>query len=398
KVEEPHKRRDIPQCLNCQSYGHTRAYCSFPPRCVKCGEGHPTSVCEKTPDTPATCALCSGSHPANYKGCTVHKELQNRRRHPLTSTKLTQKPHLNQPLQCPAPSTSSPSSNLQSNTRPSSYVNVTEKRIDIVLISETHFTSNSYVNLPGYDSYRANHPDNTAHAGAAIYIKSSLKYIPLPNFISDDIQSYAISLILNNIPITFAAVYSPPKHKISPARFTEIFSTVNNNYIIGGDLNAKHQQWGCRALNPRGNSLLQSLLTTNSTVIAPPNYTYWPNSHHSPVMLSLDCLPQAKVNPSALSQFPIDWNKFSTILSEKTCLKLCLKTPSDIDDAVNLLTTNIQTSVWDSAKPVPLHVKPPPHLPSYIRTLISQKRRARVFGKELDTLLTNPITTHLPKS
>lgn len=153
-----------------------------------------------------------------------------------------------------------------------------EKRIDIVLISETHFTSNSYVNLPGYDSYRANHPDNTAHAGAAIYIKSSLKYIPLPNFISDDIQSCAISLILNNIPITFAAVYCPPKHKISPARFTEIFSTFNNNYIIGGDLNAKHQQWGCRASNPRGNSLLQSLLTTNSTVIAPPNYTYWPNS------------------------------------------------------------------------------------------------------------------------
>jgi len=125
KVEEPHKRRDIPQCLNCQSYGHTRAYCSYPPRCVKCGEGHPTSVCEKTPDTPATCALCSGSHPANYKGCTVHKELQNRRRHPLTSTKLTQKPHLKHPLQCPAPSTSSPSSNLQSNTHPRSYANVT---------------------------------------------------------------------------------------------------------------------------------------------------------------------------------------------------------------------------------------------------------------------------------
>ncbi|KAL4111862.1 hypothetical protein QTP88_015739 [Uroleucon formosanum] len=100
---------------------------------------------------------------------------------------------------------------------------------------------------------------------------------------------------------------------------------------------------------------------------------------HSPVMLSLDCLPQAKVNPSALSQFPIDWDKFSTILSEKTCLKLRLKTPSDIDDAVNLLTTNIQTSVWNSAKPVPLHVKPSPHLPSYIRTLIAQKHRARVI-------------------
>ncbi|KAL4120567.1 hypothetical protein QTP88_013237 [Uroleucon formosanum] len=92
KVEEPHKRRDIPQCLNCQSYGHPRAYCSYPPRCVKCGEDHTTSLCKITPDTPATCALCSGSQPANYKRCTVHEELQNRRRHPLTSSKLTQKP------------------------------------------------------------------------------------------------------------------------------------------------------------------------------------------------------------------------------------------------------------------------------------------------------------------
>jgi len=47
-----------------------------------------------------------------------------------------------------------------------------EKIIDIVLIAESHFTTNSYINLPGYDSYRAKHPDNTAHAGAAIYITS----------------------------------------------------------------------------------------------------------------------------------------------------------------------------------------------------------------------------------
>lgn len=153
-----------------------------------------------------------------------------------------------------------------------------EKRIDIVLISETHFTNNSYINLPGYYTYRANHPDNTAHAGAAIYIKSSLNHTPLPSFISDEIQSCAISLVLNNIPITFAATYCPPKHTISPAKFIEFFSTLNKNYIIGGDLNAKHIQWGCRASNPRGNSLLQPLYTTNSTITAPPNYTYWPIS------------------------------------------------------------------------------------------------------------------------
>ena len=61
-------------------------------------------------------------------------------------------------------------------------ITLQEKRIDVVLIFETHFTNLSYVNFPGYHSYRANHPDNSAHAGAAIFIRASLAYTPLPNF------------------------------------------------------------------------------------------------------------------------------------------------------------------------------------------------------------------------
>lgn len=73
-----------------------------------------------------------------------------------------------------------------------------KKRVDIDLISETHFTNNFYVNIPGYHSYRVNYPDNSAHTSAAIYI---LKYTLLLNFITDDIQSCVISLTLNNITI-----------------------------------------------------------------------------------------------------------------------------------------------------------------------------------------------------
>lgn len=125
KVEEPHKRREIPQCLNCQSYGHTRAYCAYPSRCVKCGENHPTQICKKTSDTPATCALCNGNHPANYKGCTVHKELQNRRRQPPNSSNLNQKHQQKQPPPHPTHSSSSPTTNLQPNSHHRSYANVT---------------------------------------------------------------------------------------------------------------------------------------------------------------------------------------------------------------------------------------------------------------------------------
>jgi exonuclease III len=56
------------------------------------------------------------------------------------------------------------------------------KRIDIAMITETHFTNNSYFFIPGYKLINTNHPDNTAHGGVAIFIKSSLEFQELPSF------------------------------------------------------------------------------------------------------------------------------------------------------------------------------------------------------------------------
>lgn len=80
KVEEPYKRREIIQCINCQEYGHSKRYCAHPPRCVRCAGNHPTSACSKPKDHPPTCALCGGSHTASYRGCTSHKDLQRKHR------------------------------------------------------------------------------------------------------------------------------------------------------------------------------------------------------------------------------------------------------------------------------------------------------------------------------
>ena len=87
KIEEPHKRRELVQCYNCQKYGHSKTYCSHPPRCVGCAANHPSSSCNKTKDQPPTCALCGGNHPANYRGCTVHKDLQKFKNSPKTILK-----------------------------------------------------------------------------------------------------------------------------------------------------------------------------------------------------------------------------------------------------------------------------------------------------------------------
>jgi len=89
KLEEPHIRKDIVQCLNCQEYGHFRKYCAYPPRCVCFGEHHPSTSCAKTRDTPATCALSKGYHPANYKSCQIYKQIQQ-----LQSSSKRQGTHL----------------------------------------------------------------------------------------------------------------------------------------------------------------------------------------------------------------------------------------------------------------------------------------------------------------
>jgi exonuclease III len=50
------------------------------------------------------------------------------------------------------------------------------KNIDIALISETHFNPTSHSKIFGYQVYHTCHPDGTAHAGTAIYIKNNLSY------------------------------------------------------------------------------------------------------------------------------------------------------------------------------------------------------------------------------
>ena len=78
-VEAPRRKTSIVQCTRCQSYGHTKTYCTHLFACVKCGWDHNTAECNKDPATPATCALCGGAHPANYKGCDVYHRLQTAR-------------------------------------------------------------------------------------------------------------------------------------------------------------------------------------------------------------------------------------------------------------------------------------------------------------------------------
>lgn len=111
KFEPPHKKREIPQCTRCQRYGHTKNFCSRQARCVKCALDHQTSACpNKERSSNPKCVLCNGNHPANYKGCSVFKDIQKAKFPPLrekaTSTDWQNQASANPQVPHTVPSTS----------------------------------------------------------------------------------------------------------------------------------------------------------------------------------------------------------------------------------------------------------------------------------------------------
>lgn len=78
-IEAVRQTRQIPQCANCLRLGHTKNFCKRPTRCVKCGGFHNSKTCEVKQRKDLKCALCEQNHPANYRGCKVYKELQQKK-------------------------------------------------------------------------------------------------------------------------------------------------------------------------------------------------------------------------------------------------------------------------------------------------------------------------------
>ncbi|KAG8323907.1 hypothetical protein J6590_104766, partial [Homalodisca vitripennis] len=70
-----------------------------------------TRACLKSSDTPPTCALCEGNHPANYKGCSVYRELKQKSFPPIRPKVPESKTHDQSPrgaqevVRPPSPST-----------------------------------------------------------------------------------------------------------------------------------------------------------------------------------------------------------------------------------------------------------------------------------------------------
>lgn len=79
--------------------------------------------------------------------------------------------------------------------------------IDIMLISETHFTDKSYIKIPNYSIYNTNHPDGKAHGGTALIVKNDIKHYEADKYITEHLQSTSINVENNTGTLRISAIY-----------------------------------------------------------------------------------------------------------------------------------------------------------------------------------------------
>lgn len=87
------------------------------------------------------------------------------------------------------------------------------QNLDVLLISETHFTDKNYFSIPRYNVYDTKHPDGTAHGGTAVIVKSNLRQYESFKYEKEHIQATSVILEDKTGSLAVSAVYSPPKQR-----------------------------------------------------------------------------------------------------------------------------------------------------------------------------------------
>ena len=280
--------------------------------------------------------------------------------------------------------------------------------IDIALVSETHLIS--YINIPkirDYQVYLANHPNGSARGGSAIIIKRVLQHYDVGAFATPSIQCSIIAVQLKNQIFNIASVYCPPRYSPDAAVFDDLIQRLGNNFILGGDFNAKHHAWGSRTYSPRGRVLHDITTRHNCIPVSSGDPTYWPkdpnkrpdvldfyitkgiptshlyvqcindlSSDHVPVQLYVQESPMVQTHEPPLANKTTDWERYRELVNERLILGPCFSSANEIDAAATNFSAVLQTSIQNCTK----YSEMLPESISYplsIQKLVKQRRRAR---------------------
>ena len=275
------------------------------------------------------------------------------------------------------------------------------------LVSETHLTMQSYLRIIGYKVYCTIHPDNQAKGGSAVIIKESIHHYEECHLQSAQIQLTMVSIRSLKQTLTVGAVYCPPRHNLKTEDYISLLQHLGERFILGGDLNAKHVDWGSRLTTTKGSQLRKAINKKGCNYHSTGKPTYWPtdpnklpdlldffitrkvspnfieveenfdlDSDHSAVILTLSERIIKNETRCTLSNKTTDWESFKLELHENINLKIKLRTINQLEEEAEKCFKIIQTAAFNNTKEITC-VSKGVNYPIEIRKMVMEKRQAR---------------------
>lgn len=282
-----------------------------------------------------------------------------------------------------------------------------EQNIDIMLVSETHFTNKSFFNIKNYTIYDTKQPNGKACGGTAVLIKRGIRHYELPKYKEEYIQATTIALEEWSGKCNISAIYCPPKHAIKQEQFSNYFKSLGPKFLAGGDFNAKHVQWGSRLTTTKGKELWNTIRDNSLSHASTGQPTYWPtdrskipdlidfcvtkninasyisvessfdlSSDHSPVIITLSTKALKIPSTPKLTSKKTNWQAYKDNFVNNCVGGLPLKNEDDIDFAVETLTATMTVAAIQSTPKVQ-QIEREATTSKSIRDLITEKRRLR---------------------
>ncbi|KAJ8912361.1 hypothetical protein NQ315_014728 [Exocentrus adspersus] len=224
---------------------------------------------------------------------------------------------------------------------------LTNRSVDVAVITETRLNTNTRLNIRGYHIYRGDRLGRPGR-GVAILVRKNVPHIPMPRL---NIEPENLSIQLKDNTI-LRALYNNPRHVITNAEYDEMFSGPRT--LVVGDLNARHVVW----YNHRNNRNAPDTLThytfnrsrpTFLDIVVNKNYPHNQNpttltdlsSDRNPVLMSLSKTETHYLDRQIYDYRTTNWRTYRNYLNRTCVTRNTIQTRRDIDEQVHALTEAI---------------------------------------------------------
>jgi len=284
---------------------------------------------------------------------------------------------------------------------------VQEKKIDIILLNETHLSSNKQFKLPNFITYSTNKRMMNGRppaGGTAILINRKFSHLQV-KILTNSITNTTIQLRLGQYDLRLISVYKSPKSALQIKDIENLLDS-HPNVIIAGDLNAKHGAWNSRKNNQAGKILNEYLNTRiDTTVAAPSSPTRYPtainqspdildiaimktgniryiienltdelSSDHTPILLDISLNSVHTYPPKP--QYVTNWELFEQEMENQSFPLPKMSSEIQIDSAINQLSSIITEKLEKSSFIFSTQDRKN-DLPIFIQNHIRKKRKLR---------------------